>query len=231
MLILGLQKTSLLDYPHLVASTVFTGGCNFKCPYCHNKDLVLNPNLVPSFSVDDILNHLEKKKKILDGVCITGGEPTLQPDLKDFITKIKSLDLKVKLDTNGTNPTILSELIEDKLIDYVAMDIKAPLEKYNIVANSCTLDLGKIEESVAILKNCSIDYEFRTTIAKELLSFDDMKSIGIFLSGAKEYYLQPYLESENVINPIYSSYSKEELLQIIDIIKPYVPQVALRGID
>lgn len=231
MLILGLQKTTLLDYPGKVASTIFTGGCNFKCPYCHNRDLVMPPADVLAYSMDEIFEHLNSKKKILDGVCITGGEPTLHKDLPDFIRKIKDLGLLVKLDSNGTNPKMLETLINASLVDYVAMDIKQSREKYNTIANMPNLDLSKIDSSIKLLIDSDIDYEFRTTIMKECHTVEDMESIGKWLQGAKAYYLQSYKESEQVINPIFSPHSVEDLNKFLATVKKYIPNSSLRGVD
>lgn len=231
MVILGLQKTTLLDYPGKVASTIFTGGCNFKCPFCHNSELVFVPHDALQYSQEEIFEHLNAKKKVLDGVCITGGEPTLHKDLPEFIKKIKDLGLLVKLDSNGTNPAMLRSLIDEKLIDYVAMDIKQCQEKYNEIACMQNFDIQPIVESAAILMENRIDYEFRTTVMKECHNASDMESIGRWLQGAKAYYIQSYKESEHVINPIFSSHSKETLENFLEITKPYFESVALRGID
>ncbi len=231
MLILGLQKTTLLDYPGKIASTIFTGGCNFRCPYCHNRDLVMPPQDVLAYSTDEIFEHLNSKKKVLDGVCITGGEPTLHKDLPEFIKQIKDLGLLVKLDSNGTNPDMLKELIDSSLVDYVAMDIKHSKEKYNTIANMTNYDLAPIEASVDLLKESSIDYEFRTTIMKECHSASDIESIGKWIQGAKAYYLQSYKESEQVINPVFNPHSRDVLESFLEIAKVYVPNSNLRGVD
>ena len=169
MVILGLQKTTLLDYPGKVASTIFTAGCNFRCPYCHNSELVIPPADAIAYSNKELFEHLAAKKKILDGVCITGGEPTIHKDLPDFIKQIKDLGLLVKLDSNGTNPDMLDSLIANHLVDYIAMDIKNSKAKYNEIACMKNFDLSPIEQSVEILKENNIDYEFRTTIMKDLI--------------------------------------------------------------
>ncbi len=231
MLILGLQKTTLLDYPGKIASTIFTGGCNFRCPFCHNRDLVIPPKNVIAYSEDEILTHLISKKKILDGVCITGGEPTLHSDLPEFIKKIKDLGLLVKLDSNGTNPDMLANLINSHLIDYVAMDIKHSKEKYNSIANMANFDLSNIESSIEILMESNINYEFRTTIMKECHSYEDMIEIGKWLKGANAYYLQSYKESEQVINPIFTPHDRNTLESFVEILKSYIPNTNLRGID
>ncbi|SFH80904.1 pyruvate formate lyase activating enzyme [Pseudobutyrivibrio sp. OR37] len=230
MLILGLQKTTLLDYPGKIASTIFTGGCNFKCPFCHNKDLVFPPKDAFAFTEEEIFEHLLSKKKILDGVCITGGEPTLHKDLPEFIKKIKDLGFLVKLDSNGTNPDMLAALIESKLVDYIAMDIKTTKEKYNDIACMNSFDIAPIDASVSLLLEGKIDYEFRTTVMAECHTVTDMEAIGQWLKGARAYYLQSYRESEQVINPIFSSPSLETLEQFIDVLKPYIPNTQLRGV-
>ena len=227
----GFAKTTLLDYPKNVASTVFTGGCNYRCPFCHNKDLVLNPQDVPTFSMDTVFNYFVKRKNILDGVCITGGEPTLQKDLIPFIKKIKSLNLKVKLDTNGSNPSILQELIDNDLIDYVAMDIKNSKEKYGITTGLSNFNISAVEESASILLNSHIPYEFRTTVVKELHDFEDFPAIGEWLRGARSYYLQCYKDSDNVIKREFSAYTYMDMLKIKDILLPYFELVEIRGID
>lgn len=232
MRIVGLMKTTLLDYPGKVASTIFTGGCNFRCPYCHNGDLVLDFQSMEPYSEEEIFEHLHKRKNTLGGVCITGGEPTLQADLPGFISKVKDLDLLVKLDTNGTNPSMLKSLLDEGLLDYVAMDIKHCKEKYNEVACMKNYSIKPIEESVDILMNCDIDYEFRTTVTRELHGIDDFVGIGEWLSNAKAYYLQPYKESEQVISKIFSTYTSEEFHKIIGILNNYnIENVEVRALD
>lgn len=231
MLILGLQKTTLLDYPGKIASTIFTGGCNFKCPFCHNKDLVIPPVDVMAYSEGEIFEHLKSKKKVLDGVCITGGEPTLHKDLPIFINKIKDMGLLVKLDSNGTNPDMLETLINNGLVDYIAMDIKHTKEKYNSIACMPNFDIATIEASVELLKQESVPYEFRTTMMKECHEASDVEEIGQWLQGARAYYIQSYKESAQVINPIFSAHSPETLKSFVDILKKYIPNTNLRGID
>ena len=231
MLILGLQKTTLLDYPGKIASTIFTGGCNFKCPFCHNRDLVIPPADAIAYSEEEIFDHLKAKKKVLDGVCITGGEPTLHKDLPEFIHKIKDMGFLVKLDSNGTNPTMLESLINQGLVDYVAMDIKHSKDKYNSIACMPAFDIHTIETSVEILKQGRVPYEFRTTIMKECHEACDMEAIGQWLQGADAYFLQSYKESEQVINPIFSAHSTDILKSFVDILKKYIPNTNLRGID
>lgn len=232
MRIVGLMKTTLLDYPGKVASTIFTGGCNFRCPYCHNGDLVLNHTTMEPYSEEEIFSHLNKRKNTLNGVCITGGEPTLQSELPEFIRKVKTLNLLVKLDTNGTNPAMLRSLLEEGLLDYVAMDIKHCRSKYNDVACMNPLNLQNIEESVDILKNCNIDYEFRTTVTRELHKVEDFQEIGKWIEGSKAYYLQPYKESEQVISKIFTTYSAAEFDEIVNILNNYnIGNIKVRALD
>lgn len=230
MQIHGLNKTTLLDYPGIVASTIFTGACNFRCPFCQNGDLVLNPSTLPTISVDEVLAHVDKRKGIIKGVCITGGEPTLQPDLRDFIEELKKRNLLVKLDTNGYRPEILSELISDRLIDYVAMDIKSSPSGYSEVAG-VNVNVDKIRESVNILMNSDIDYEFRTTVVRELHNLKTFIEIGEFINGAKKYFLQGYVDSERVIRPGFSSYSHEELEVFREELEKYINFVYIRGVS
>lgn len=230
MKICGLQKTTLLDFPGHVAATVFTGGCNFRCPFCHNSDLLGN-DTSSAYSEEEVLAFLGKRRGILEGIAITGGEPTLQPDLKDFILKARELGYRIKLDTNGYRPDILKELCEDGLVDYVAMDIKTSRERYSIVAGIPSVDMKKIEESVSFLKGGTVPYEFRTTVVKELHTADDFEKIGLWLEGSSQYFLQNFVDSENVLNPVYSSCTKEELLAFLEIVKPHIKYADLRGID
>ena len=229
MQICGFNKTTLLDYPGHVAATIFTGCCNFRCPFCQNGDLVLHPARLPQLDEEEVLKVLAKRRGILTGVCVTGGEPTLQPDLKNFIRKIKDLGLAVKLDTNGSNPAVLKELITEGLLDYVAMDIKHSRAKYASVACSPSFNLDDIAESVDFLKEGHVDYEFRTTLVKEMHREADMTAIGMWLMGAKAYYLQPYRDSDTVICPGYHAHSREELDTFVKILSAFLPKVELRG--
>jgi pyruvate formate lyase activating enzyme len=231
MQILGFQKTTLLDYPGHVATTVFTGGCNFRCPFCHNGDLVLHPQELPAFTTEEVFAHLKKRQGILDGVCITGGEPTLQPDLIDFIREVRALGYDVKLDTNGYRPDVLKLLCEQGLIDYVAMDIKHTRGKYNTICNVTDFQLTHIIDSVEFLKSDVVPYEFRTTLIKELHAPEDMTDLGEWLSGAKAYFLQAYKDSDSVIQNGFHAHDRDTLLQFVELLKPYVPAVQLRGVD
>lgn len=228
MNIAGVQKVTLLDYPGKVACEIFTQGCNFECPFCQNSGLIPITN-TGEFSEEEIFEYLNLRKNILDGVVITGGEPTVQKDLKGFIKKIKDLGLLVKLDTNGGNPKVLQELIDEKLVDYVAMDIKNIFNKYNITAGK-KINLDNIKKSIEILKASKIDYEFRTTIIKEMHSLDDIVSICKLVGDAK-YYLQNFEDSENVLNHSLHGFSREELLFIDKYLKDLFPNVEIRALS
>lgn len=228
MNIAGVQKVTLLDYPGKVACEIFTQGCNFECPFCQNSSLIPITN-TGEFSEEEIFEYLNLRKNILDGVVITGGEPTVQKDLKGFIKKIKDLGLLVKLDTNGGNPKVLQELIDEDLVDYVAMDIKNIFNKYNITAGK-KINLDNIKKSIEILKASKIDYEFRTTIIKEMHSLDDIISICKLVGNAK-YYLQNFEDSENVLNHSLHGFSREELLFIDKYLKDLFPNVEIRALS
>lgn len=230
MQIHGFNKTTLLDYPGIVAATVFTGSCNFRCPFCQNADLVLNPSGQPSIETEEIFKHLEKRKNITKGICITGGEPTLWNDLPKFILRCKEIGLLVKLDTNGYRPDVLKKLVEEKLIDYVAMDIKSSPKGYSEAAGVET-DMEKIKESVDFLISGSLDYEFRTTVVRELHSRETMEDIALFIAGAKKYFLQGYQDSERVICRGYSAYSFEELKEFVPIFEKHIEKVEIRGVE
>ena len=227
----GFNKSTLLDYPKHLAATIFVGGCNMRCPFCHNASLVLRPNTQPIIPEEEVLSYLAKRKNILEGVCITGGEPTLYPELPLFIKQIKELGFKVKLDTNGTNPAMLKELAENKLIDYVAMDIKNSKDKYKITAGNKNISLDEINESISLLLSDIVEYEFRTTIVKELHTKSDMEAIGSWIKGAKAYYLQSYRDSEDVISPGFTGPSKDILTQYKELLSDYVKLVDIRGVD
>ena len=231
MKICGLQKTTLLDFPGRVACTIFTGGCNFRCPFCHNSEL-LGSKAYEDYTEEEIFAFLNKRKGILEGVCITGGEPTLQPDLEDFIRRVRSLGLAVKLDTNGYKPDLLKDLCEKGLLDYVAMDIKAARDHYAEVAGAPGLAMEYIDESIEFLLTGSVPYEFRTTVVRGLHTADDFSKIGPWIKGCPRYYLQCFTESGQVLVPgVYSDFTRDEMMVFADLVRPYVGQVALRGID
>ena len=231
MQIHGLNKTTLLDYPGRVAATVFTGACNFRCPFCHNGDLVLHPEEQPLIPEAEFFEFLQKRKGILTGVCISGGEPTLQSDLPVFLSRIKKLDYKIKLDTNGYLPEVLVNLCREHLVDYIAMDIKSGQSGYSKACGLPALDFSLIKESVNMIRNCGLPYEFRTTVVKELHQSEDFAQIGKLLHGCNAYFLQSYKESEQVLLPGFHACSKEELLSFAAQLRPDIPNTALRGID
>ena len=226
----GLQKLTLLDYPGKVACTVFTGGCNFRCPFCHNASLVLRPGECKAITDSEILSFLKKRQGVLDGICITGGEPLMQNDLEEFIKQVKSLGYFIKLDTNGSYPDKLENLLNTGLVDYVAMDIKNSKAKYGETVGIENYDIAPIEASVELLMKCGIDYEFRTTLVRELHSKDDMIAIGKWISGARAYYLQNYKYSGDIIKCGLSGFDKEEITQFKSILKGYIYSVSAREI-
>lgn len=228
MRITGLIKTTLLDFPGKVACTVFTYGCNFRCSFCHNALLVTEENN-DNISEDEFFSFLSKRHGILDGVCISGGEPTLQKDLPEFIRKIKAMGFAVKLDTNGYEPEILSQLIDEKLLDYVAMDIKSSPDSYSEICG-VNINTDKIKRSVDILKNSGIDYEFRTTCVKEYHTKETFEDIASWLEGNSKYFLQHFEDSGNLIGSNLSAFSKEETEEFMSLIKSKVPNIGLRGV-
>lgn len=227
----GMNKTTLLDYPGHVAATLFTGGCNMRCPFCQNSGLVLAPQEQPEITEQEALTFLCKRQGILEGVCITGGEPTLQNDLEDFIRQVRELGYLVKLDTNGYRPQILRRLLEEKLLDYVAMDIKASRERYAVACGLPDLELHRIEESVELLKASSIPYEFRTTVVKGIHSPEEFTAIGQWLQGCSAYYLQSFRDSEQVMQLGFAAFEHAQLEEMRERAAQYIPQTALRGVE
>ena len=229
MNIQGFQKMTLLDFPGKVACTVFTGGCNMRCPFCHNAGLVLSPTEYGNMT-DEVLEFLPKRVGLVDGVCITGGEPLLQPDIVDFVKKVKGMGYLVKLDTNGCYPEKLKELVQNGLVDYVAMDIKNCKEKYPLTVGIENFDLSKIEESVEFLINCGIDFEFRTTITAELHTVEDIKKISEWIKGAPKYFLQNFVDSGNLIGENFSAHKRDVLQQMREVALCTISCVEIRGI-
>ena len=218
MIIDGFQKLTLLDFPGAMACILFTKGCNLRCPFCHNGPLVLDKTKTGLISEEEIFEYLKKRKNVLDGVVISGGEPLLQKDIKRFISDIKQLGYKIKLDTNGTSPQILNELIEEGLIDYVAMDIKNVFEKYPKITGCKNVNTDNIKKSIEVLKRNKIDYEFRTTIVKEFHDIKDIKTILTYIGNSK-YFIQNFVNSENVIKSGLHGFTKEELIKINEELK------------
>lgn len=233
MTICGLQKTTLLDFPGHVACTIFLGGCNFRCPFCHNGQIVTPRPDTPeneNISETELFRFLQKRKPVLEGVCISGGEPTLSHDLRTFITTIRSFGYRIKLDTNGYEPDILQDLLSRNLLDYVAMDIKAAPHRYASACGIPDLDFDRIRQSVHLLRSGRIPYEFRTTTARELQSMEDFSVIGAWLSDSPAYYLQSYQDCETLSGLHFTPYTKEELEQAAGILQQYIPNTRLRGI-
>ena len=226
----GLQKMTLLDFPGKVACTVFTGGCNFRCPFCHNALLVTELPENPDYTADEVLDFLKKRSGLLDGVAITGGEPLMNPDIPDFIKEIRKLGYQVKLDTNGSYPDRLESIVSDGLVEYVAMDIKNCKEKYAETIGLKEYDLSKIEKSVDFLKSGTVDYEFRTTVVREFHTVDDIRKAAQWISGAKRYFLQNFVDSGNLIDESVSGVDKETMLRMRSAAADFVPTAEIRGI-
>ena len=230
MNIQGFQKLTLLDFPGKMACTVFTAGCNLRCPFCHNSRLVIDPEKTSEYSVDEILAYLKKRQGILDGVAITGGEPLLQPDIDEFIKKVRELGFAVKLDTNGTFPDRLKALVEQGLLDYVAMDVKNSPSGYSETVGIGGYDISKIQESIGFLLENKVDYEFRTTVVREFHSVFEIDGIGKMIKGAKRHYLQAFVDSGELIGFDLSAVPKEEMLEMQKIMLKYVDYCELRGV-
>lgn len=229
MRICGLNKTTLLDYPGHVAAAVFLGGCNFRCPFCQNGDLVLRPESQTEIGEEELFAFLKKRKGILSGVCVTGGEPTLEKGLGDLVGQIKKMGYLVKLDTNGSRPEVVRKLLEGGLLDYIAMDVKNGKERYGETVGLEKIDAGRIRETIDIIIESGIDYEFRTTVVKELHRKADIEAIGREIKGARAYFLQSYQESPGVIVPGFHAYSKEEMEELAAAVRPFVEHVQIRG--
>ena len=226
----GLQKTSLLDYPGILSAIIWTAGCNFRCPFCYNKQLVLGKTEI--ISEETILSFLEKRRDVLEGLSISGGEPLLQEDIVDFTEKVKKLNYLIKIDTNGAFPEKLKELIDKKLVDYVSMDVKAPKEKYAQLAG-VKIDISKIKQSVDLIKNEAPDYEFKTTIVPGLLDKKDIVEIAKWLEGSKQFYLQQFKSDSPLVSSKLNDivpYSEEKLSEMLYEIKPFFKNCNLRGV-
>ena len=230
MVLHGLQKMTLLDFPGKVACTVFTGGCNFRCPFCHNARLVTDLSGSVDIDEEEIFRFLAGRRGLLDGVCVTGGEPLLTPDIVPFIAKVRDMGFAVKLDTNGAFPSRLKELVEAGLVDYVAMDIKNSFEKYPLTVGLARFDTAPVEESVRYLLRGHVDYEFRTTVVKELHTPADIEAITAVIEGAPRYFLQNFVDSGNLIREGLSPLSREELNVLLDGARRRVPAAELRGV-
>lgn len=224
----GLQKMTLLDWPGRVACTVFLAGCNFRCPFCHNGELVAGPMPPPATDRAGLLAFLARRQGLLDGVCVTGGEPLLHPELPALLADIKALGFSVKLDTNGTSPKKLAALWEEGLVDYVAMDVKNSPARYAQTAGVPGLDLGDIRRSVDWLLEGRVDYEFRTTVVRQFHDRDSFRDIAPWLAGAKRYYLQTFTDRDTVLQPGLSPWDQGEMESFLAILRPKIPHAALR---
>ena len=226
----GFQKSSLLDYPDEISAIIWTVKCNFHCPFCYNTDIV--DGKVELFSEEEILDFLKKRQGLLDALVISGGEPLLQKDITSFCEKVKKLGYKIKIDTNGTFPVKLQELIDKKLVDYISMDVKAPVDKYNSLAGK-KVDISKIKKSIKIIQQSGVDYEFKTTVVPGLLDKNDIIEIGKWLNGSKKYYLQQFKNDTSVISSDLEKiipYSKDEILDFVENVKQYFDICKARGI-
>lgn len=231
MLIKGFQKLSLIEYPDKLSAVIWVGGCNFRCPFCYNEDIVLNHKKMPTIPEKEIIDFMKTREGLLDAVAITGGEPTLQKDLPKFVKKIKDLGFSVMLETNGSNPDMIKKLIDKKLVDYIAMDIKAPLEKYDEVTGK-RVKKRNIQKSIDIIRNSDVDYEFRTTVIPRFFKKQDALVIGKLLKGSKNYYLQQFVP-EKTVDKIFrrvKPYPPEKLKEFVEIMKPYFKFVDVRGL-
>jgi pyruvate formate lyase activating enzyme len=229
MIIEGLQKLTLLDYPGSVACTIFAHGCNLRCPFCHNAGLVVRKpeNIISNEELSDFLN---KRKGILDGICLTGGEPLAQKDSIEFLRFLRSFGYKIKLDTNGFYPERLKEAIDEKLIDYIAMDIKSSQRNYGLAVGIENIDISPALESVKLIMNSGLDYEFRTTAVKGIHTIEDFEEIGKWIAGATQYFVQQYIDSGDLIGDRYEPFDKEETEKLLAAVRKSVPNSKIRGI-
>lgn len=227
----GFEKLSLLDYDTHLTATLFYAGCDFRCPFCHNSSLVIHPERAPKIPFEEIYSYLKKRAGILEAVCFSGGEPTMMPDLEEKIRAVKDLGYLIKLDSNGSRPEVLRHLIDEGLLDYVAMDIKNSPEKYALTAGMGNFPLSKVKESVSLLLEGKVDFEFRTTAIEEYHTLHDFEEIGAWIKGAKRYFIQRYIDSENCIAHGLHMLPQEKALEAKALLEKYVGEVSLRGYD
>ncbi len=230
MIIHGFQKLTLLDYPGKTACTVFTGGCNFRCPFCHNAELVLRPGSYPTVPEEEIFELLRLRKNTIDGVCITGGEPMLMKDLPEFAEKLKSLGVSVKIDTNGSFPRQLKYIVNNGLADYIAMDIKNTFSRYGETVGKPDLDLAPIKESIGFLMTAPVDHEFRTTVCRNFHTEAELTEIARFLGAGEKYYLQSFKDSGALLSDGIVGYSPSEMQELLSAVRAINPNVGLRGV-
>ena len=231
MVIHGLQKLTLLDYPGHTACTVFTAHCPWRCPFCHNAALVLDPGRQPVISEEEVFSFLSRRRGLLDGVAVTGGEPTLQRGLPEFLRRVKALGFAVKLDTNGTNPAMLRTILEEGLADYVAMDIKAGRDNYAAATGTLHPGLDAVEECARMLMDGDTDFEFRTTVVRGLHTADDFADIAAWLPGGEKYFLQAFKDSGDLISGGCSAFDRGEMEAFRQVLLPAVPNTEIRGMD
>lgn len=231
MNIYGLEKLSLVDYDGYVACTVFTGACNFRCPFCHNASLVVDYANIPPFPMDEFFDYVKKRKGVIEGVCVTGGEPTINSDLPSFIKDIKNLGVKVKLDTNGTNPDMVKLLWQEKLVDYFAMDIKNDKEHYGKIIDIENFDTSKVEKTVDFFLSNDVDFEFRTTLINEFHKEENIEKIGKWIFGTKKYFMQKFKNGENCLTQNLTEVPTQKAQEYLKIISKFVPNAKLRGYD
>ncbi len=230
MLIHGFQKLTLLDYPGKTACTVFTGGCNLRCPFCHNAELVTAPHSYPIVPEEEVFALIKKRKNTLDGVCVTGGEPMLRKDLPEFLEKLKSFGISVKVDTNGSFPDQLKYIVRSGLADYIAMDVKNSFDRYHETVGINTLELSKIKESIDFLKASGIDHEFRTTVCRDFHTEKELCEIASYLGEHEKYYLQAFKPSPSSFDPNITGYTPSELKELLERVKEIAPLTELRGV-
>lgn len=232
VVIKGINKTTLVDYPPYTSSTIFLSGCNFRCPFCHNPDLVEGFHLLDDISEKEILEFLDTRKKWIDAVCITGGEPCIQKDLPQFIKKIKDKGFLLKLDTNGTNPDMIKFLLKNNLIDKIAMDIKSSKENYSdAIGKDSSIYIDKIQKSIDLIKNSGIDYEFRTTVVPDLVRKEDIKEIGLWIGNAKKFAIQNFRYSGKMLDESFKDkkpFFKDELLEMKQSVEKYFDNIEVR---
>lgn len=229
MLIKGFQKLTLLDFPGRTACTVFTGGCNYRCPFCHNAVLVTG-NDGEYYTEEEIFEHLEKRRGIIDGVAVTGGEPLLQKDIESFLYEIKDRGFAVKLDTNGSFPEKLEGILQLGIADYVAMDIKNRPEKYAETIGLEKFDIAPVRRSIDLLMNSGVEYEFRTTVVSDFHTADDIEALAQWIQGAKRYYLQNFVDSGNLIDGTCTGVSPSTMREMLDRARKFIPGAELRGL-
>lgn len=230
MKIHGLQKMTLLDFPGHVACTVFTGGCDMRCPFCHNYELV-DGSAPPIMEEEELFAFLEKRRGLLDGVAFTGGEPCLQKNLPDLMKRVKQMGYSIKLDTNGNHPDMLRRMMEEGLLDYVAMDIKNSPDKYALTAGLRQIDMGPIRESVKMLMEGLVNYEFRTTCVAQFHKEEDFVKIGEWLEGAKAYFLQSFTDRDSVPFGNLTAPTREEIYTFCRTVQRFIPNTHVRGVD